>query len=191
MSRLTLSSKVIVVLFAAAVLQGGVLARNYAMRPRPVEVGDRLPQVELEQAGVPVGMDLARLPDCSHVIFVIPTCAMCKKLAPRWAMEFRDPANPRAVVVSLSGYEPAREFLDRGGMRRLPLFASGAESASRTGTSMGIMTIPTIAVMREGRVAALGIGPDYTLEGLARQAQCPVPARPALAPAPTTPAPAR
>jgi hypothetical protein len=180
MRRLSLSTKVIAVLFAAAALQGGVLARNYALRPQPVEVGDRFPEVPLEHAGVPVSMNLARLPDCSHVVFVIPTCEMCRKLAPRWATEFRDPESPRTVVVSLSGYKPAREYLDRSGLGRLPLFATGAESASSTGIKMGVLTIPTIAVVRDGQVAALGVGPDYTMEGLARQAQCPVPPRPAL-----------
>lgn len=174
MRPLTLSSKVIVVLVAAAGLQGAVLARNYAVRPQPVEVGDRIPPVDMEQAGIPVTLDLARLPDCSHVVFVIPTCEACRKLAPRWATEFRNPEQPRALVVSLSDYRPAREYVDRSGLGHLPLFATGEQAAVATGGRMGVMTIPTIAVIREGRVAALGIGREYTLDGLARQAQCPV-----------------
>jgi hypothetical protein len=171
---MSLSSKVTIVLLAAAALQGGVLARSYASRPQQVKAGDPLPTVELEHAGVPVSMNLARLPDCSHVVFVIPTCKTCKELAPRWSTEFRDAENPRTVVVSLSDYESAREYLDSGGLGGLPLFATGQESAISTGRKLGVLTIPTIAVVRDGRVAAVGVGADYTLAGLARQAQCPV-----------------
>lgn len=174
MRPLSLSSKVILVLVAAAGLQGAVLARNYALRPEPVNVGDRIPPVDLEQAGVPLSLDLARLPDCSRVVFIIPTCRMCQILAPRWATEFRDPAHPLTLLVSLSDYEPAREYAARSALGHLPLYATGEQASVDASERMGVFTIPTIAVIRGGRVAALGVGREYTLDGLARQAQCPL-----------------
>lgn len=172
MRRTSLWSKLMVVLLIAGGAQGALLYHYRSSRPSPVVVGDRLPGLHAYAAASATTIDFKKLERCTHVLFIIPTCDMCERLAPRWAEEFASAHAPSTLVVSFSSWEAADRFVTRHGIPA-PMYASGADEAVAASLKLGVMTVPTLAVLgKRGRIAALAEGPDYTLAEIAAEAGC-------------------
>lgn len=169
--RISRSTAVVLVLLAAAALQGWMLLEKRAAASRRAGVGDVLPAVQVEQQRVPVRLGFRDLPACTFVVFLSPDCPSCQRLAPRWSRELGAGFARPVVAVSYSSWDDAQRFAAEHRFT-FPVFATGERRIGEVARRLGVPSVPRVAVLGEGgRIAALADS-RYDLKRLRAASRC-------------------
>jgi len=168
---------VTIALVAVAALQVGMLYARAPHPPERVKPGDRFGAIATVTSGVPVMLDLAKLPACTFVIFTEPTCPTCEREAPTWAKTFGDSTGWKAVAISFGDWTSSHAFASSHALT-VPLFAVERPDRMAVSRAVRVPAVPTLVVLGERGTVRAVAGPSISIDSLARIASCPRGGRP-------------
>ncbi|HXT17230.1 MAG TPA: hypothetical protein VN706_16450 [Gemmatimonadaceae bacterium] len=160
-----------VLLAALALTQLGMLYRRNPKPPSVVTPGAHYGRIAVVDKGIPVSLDFARVPACTFVVFMMPTCPTCEHEASRWATAFGDSGSWNGIVVSFADWASSREFADSHKLSA-PLFAVENDRMDVV-HALHVPSVPTLVVMGTGGVVKSVAAPGASLDSLAHATSCP------------------